>query len=54
LENLYLSNALSRDYKGRIIKNSRSPFVDRIEKRLVKQMKREERERDMDYQMKLF
>ena len=53
-EILYLSNAAARNYKGRIIKSVRSPFVDRIEKRLVKQMKREERERDMDYQMKLF
>jgi len=53
-ENLYLSNAAARNYKGRIIRSVRSPFVDRIEKRLVKQMKREERDRDTDYQMKLF
>lgn len=53
-ENLYLSNALSRDYKGRYLKFQRSRFVSRIEKRLLQETKRERREEDKDYQMKLF
>ena len=53
-QNLYLSSALSRNYKGRILKPVRSPFLDRIEKKLLQQMKREGRDKEADYQMKLF
>jgi len=53
-QNLYLSSAMSRNYKGRILKPVRSPFVDRIEKKLLQQVKRKGGDKEADCQMKLF
>ncbi|HOO72063.1 MAG TPA: UvrD-helicase domain-containing protein [Spirochaetota bacterium] len=52
---LYLTHAKKRAYRGRVLVQKRSPFVDRIEKELVEKGKREALARkEDDGQMKMF
>jgi len=56
VRNLYLTYAKKRAVKGRILKQERSPFLDRLEEKLLKKGKREpgKKSRSDDLQLDMF
>ncbi len=56
VRNLYLTYAKKRAVKGRILKQERSPFLDRLEEKLVKKGKREpgKKSKSDDLQLDMF